>query len=164
MYFNNHRSCASFLCIWVSLQIPLIVQKAATSAFRLHQDPSCSLGFFLFWSLFPVFPCILLLQNLSFPIAPKYFQYHQLLSEQDFDLGFLVLVAGKRGEVFLFMSPLLCACSILQDTSFLSCWSWLRPTLHSWQFIFNLLSRSSASEPLQSTHLLLLPILGSSVL
>lgn len=70
----------------------------------------------------------------------------------------------KRGAIFTYEHSAVCACTILQDTSLLSCWSWFRSTLHSQQFIFNLLSRSSASEPLQSTRLLLLPILGSWVL
>lgn len=70
----------------------------------------------------------------------------------------------KRGGIFIYEHSALCACSILQGTSSLACWRWFRPTLGSQQFIFNLLSRSSASEPLQSTRLPLLPILGSWVL
>lgn len=102
--------------------------------------------------------CVLLLQKLPFLLAPKIFLVLIAFNQTRFWFG--ISCFGCRENFYL---RALCACGMPQDISSLSCWSWFRLTPQSQQFIFNLLSRSSASEPLQSMHLLLLPILGSWV-
>lgn len=119
-------------------------QKVTTSAFRLHRDPADLVLSFLS----PAFCCF----KLIFSTRPKN------IFGTGFSFGISCLCCREN-----FYLQALCACGRLQDISSLSCWSWFRPTPHSQQFIFNLLSRSSASEPLQSMRLLLLPILGSWV-
>lgn len=71
--------------------------------------------------------------------------------------------SGCREKFYLQALCSLCLWRVLQDDISLPSWNRFRLTSHSQQLIFNLLSRSSASETLQSVHLLLFPILGSWV-
>lgn len=127
--------------------------KETASPLGLHWDPA-----YLLVISFPSDLCCLPFgaSKLIFPLAPPpEFWYWQLVTELVFVLERLALVAGRNGAI-------LTGFVFTYERSAL-CWSWFGLTPHSQQFIFNLLSRSSASEPPQSMCLLFHPILGSWV-
>lgn len=73
-----------------------------------------------------------------FSNCSKIFSVPIAFNEQDFDLGFLALVAGKRGEVFLLKSTLLSAPAVFWRTphSCLAGASLAQPYIHSNLYLY----------------------------